>query len=29
VVLLYVDDTIGWVILSATGVAAPPAIAIS
>jgi hypothetical protein len=29
VVLLYVDDTIGWIILSATGVAAPPAIAIS
>jgi len=26
VVLRYIDDTIGWIILSATGVAAPPAI---
>jgi hypothetical protein len=28
-VLLYVDDVIGWIILSATGVAGPPAIAIT
>jgi hypothetical protein len=28
-VLLYVDDTIGWIILCASGVAAPPAIAIT
>lgn len=27
-VLLYVDDTIGWIIIGASGVAAPPAISI-
>jgi hypothetical protein len=28
-ILMYVNDTIGWIIISATGVAGPPAIAIS
>jgi len=28
VVLLYVDDTVGWVIVGAAGVAAPPAITV-
>ena len=27
-VLYYVDDTVGWIILSATGVAGPPAITV-
>lgn len=27
-VLLYVDDTVGWIILSLTGVAAPPVITV-
>lgn len=27
-VLMYVDDTIGWIILGASGVAAPPAITV-
>lgn len=27
-VLMYVDDTVGWIILSATGVSAPPAITV-
>ena len=27
-VLLYVDDTVGWIIMGATGVAAPPAITV-
>ena len=27
-VLLYVDDTVGWIIIGASGVAAPPAISV-
>lgn len=27
-VLMYVDDTVGWIILAATGVSAPPAITV-